>query len=161
MNGSHLLMRRWWKKNYMPHSLIINFCLCIVFLILSINVLSLNLQFKRSQLFVWVDFWVSVPTCPHLTATPKHQFLMSWENQSMDILSDSGSGIEPVSCYLKVACSIPLVCMLKDPWARYWPPNSWCAGWHLALQPPVTVYELLQVALYNNNSTFLKNVQTI
>ena len=51
-------------------------------------------------------------------------------------------GVEPASCYQKVAGSIPLVCILKCPWARYWTPNcSWCAGWHLALQPPPSVYE--------------------
>ena len=36
-----------------------------------------------------------------------------------------------VSCYQKVAGSVPLVCMSKCPWARHWTPNcSWCAGRH-------------------------------
>ena len=39
-----------------------------------------------------------------------------------------GSGVEPVSCYWKVAGLISLVCMSKCPWARYWTPNCpWCA----------------------------------
>ena len=34
--------------------------------------------------------------------------------------------VEPASCYWKVAGLIPLVCMSKCPWARYWTPNcSW------------------------------------
>ena len=38
-----------------------------------------------------------------------------------------GSGVEPVSCYQKVAGLIPLICMLKCPWARHQTPNcSWC-----------------------------------
>ena len=48
-----------------------------------------------------------------------------------------GSGVE-------VAGSIPLVCMSKCPWAKYWTPNcSWCAGRHLAWQPPPSVYEYM------------------
>ena len=35
------------------------------------------------------------------------------------ILGGCGSGVEPPSCYWKVAGSVPLVCMLKCPWARY------------------------------------------
>ena len=39
--------------------------------------------------------------------------------------------MEPASCYRKVAVLIPLVCMSKCPWAKYWTPNcSWCAGLH-------------------------------
>lgn len=34
-----------------------------------------------------------------------------------------GSGIEPVSCYQKIAGSMPFVCMLKGPWERYRTPN--------------------------------------
>ena len=60
-----------------------------------------------------------------------------------------GSGVEPASCHLKVASSIPLVCMPKCLWVRYWTPNrSWCAGRHLAWQPPPSMYELQYVALY-------------
>ena len=52
------------------------------------------------------------------------------------------------SCYRKDAGSIPLVCMSKCPWARYWTPNcSWCAGWHLALQPPPSGYECMNELL--------------
>ena len=41
-----------------------------------------------------------------------------------------------ISCYRKVAGSIPLVYMSVCYWARYWTPNcSWCAGQHLAWQP--------------------------
>ena len=37
-----------------------------------------------------------------------------------------------------------LVCMLNCPWARYWTSNcSWCAGRHLAWQPPPSVYECM------------------
>ena len=54
-----------------------------------------------------------------------------------------GSGVEPTSCYLKVAGLIPLVCMSKCPWARWTPNCSWCAGWHLAWQPPPSVYECM------------------
>ena len=57
-----------------------------------------------------------------------------------------GSGVEPASCYRKFTCSIPLVCILKCPWARYWTPNcSWCAGQHLAWPPPPSVYECMCV----------------
>ena len=53
-------------------------------------------------------------------------------------------GVEPVSWYQKVAGSVPLVCMLKCPWARYQMPNcSWYAGRHLAWQPPPSVYECM------------------
>ena len=46
-------------------------------------------------------------------------------------VSSCGSGLEPASCYQKVAGLISLVCMSKCPWARYWTPNcSWCAGRH-------------------------------
>ena len=39
---------------------------------------------------------------------------------------------------------IPLVCMSKCSWARYWIPNcSWYAGRHLAWQPPPLVYECI------------------
>ena len=45
--------------------------------------------------------------------------------------------VEPVSYYWKVASSIPLVCMSKCHWARYWTPNCFCcAGRQLAWQPP-------------------------
>ena len=55
-----------------------------------------------------------------------------------------GCGSEPASCYRKVVGSIPLVCMLKCPWARCWTPNcSWCAGRHLAWQPSPSVYECM------------------
>ena len=53
--------------------------------------------------------------------------------------SCEGTPLAP--CYQKVAGSIPLVCMSKRPWARYWTPNcSWCAGRHLAWQPSVYVW---------------------
>ena len=53
-----------------------------------------------------------------------------------------GSGVESASCYRKVAGSVSLVCMWKCPWTRYWTPHcSWCAGRHLAWQPPPEVYE--------------------
>ena len=43
-------------------------------------------------------------------------------------LSSLAQGVEPASCYQKVAGLISLVCMSKFPWARYWTPNcSWCA----------------------------------
>ena len=45
------------------------------------------------------------------------------------------SGEEPASCYRKVAGSIPLVCMWKCPNC------PWCAGRHLAWQPPPSVCE--------------------
>ena len=36
----------------------------------------------------------------------------------------------------------PWSACLKCAWARYWTPNcSWCAGQHLAWQPPTSVYE--------------------
>ena len=55
-----------------------------------------------------------------------------------------GSGVELVSCYQKVAGSVPLVCMSKCPGARYWTQNcSRCAGWHLAWQPPPSMYECI------------------
>ena len=65
------------------------------------------------------------------------------------ILEGCGSVVEPASCYWKVAGSIPLICMSKRPWARYWTPNySWCSAWHLAWQPPSQcMSELLWVAL--------------
>ena len=56
------------------------------------------------------------------------------------------SDVEPAPCYQKVAGLIPLVCMLKCPWARCWTTNcSWCADWQLAWQTPPSVwmYELL------------------
>ena len=53
-----------------------------------------------------------------------------------------GSGVEPASSYREVAGSIPLVGMLKCPWARYWTQNClWCSGRHIARQPPPSVYE--------------------
>ena len=54
------------------------------------------------------------------------------KNITMPISWGFGSGVEPPSCYLRVAGSIPLVCLSNCPWARYWTPNcSWCAGQHL------------------------------
>ena len=54
------------------------------------------------------------------------------------------SEVEPASCYRKVTGLFPLVCMLKCPWARYWTRNcSWCAGPHLAWQPPPSVYKCM------------------
>ena len=38
-------------------------------------------------------------------------------------------GVEPASCYWKVAGLITLICMSRCPWARYWTLNcSWCSG---------------------------------
>ena len=52
-----------------------------------------------------------------------------------------GSRVEPASCHQKAAGSIPPVCMLKCPWARYWTLNSsWCAGQRFVSQPPPSVY---------------------
>ena len=43
----------------------------------------------------------------------------------------SDAGVEPASCYQKVAGSIPPVYMSKCPWMRYWTTIcSWCAGRH-------------------------------
>ena len=57
------------------------------------------------------------------------------------------SGVEPTSCYQKVASLIPLVCMSKCPWAKTLNPKncSSCAGQHLAWQPPPSpsVYEYM------------------
>ena len=59
-----------------------------------------------------------------------------------------GSGVELAFCYRKVAGFIPLVCMSKCPWAISWNPNClWCAGQHLAWQPPPSLFKLLQVVL--------------
>ena len=53
-------------------------------------------------------------------------------------------GLECMLCYLKVVGSVPLVCMSKCSWARYWTPDcSWCAGLHLVCQPPPSVYECM------------------
>ena len=53
-----------------------------------------------------------------------------------------GSGVE--SCYREVAGLTLLVWMSECPWARCWTPScSWCAGWHLAWQPPPSVYECM------------------
>ena len=60
-----------------------------------------------------------------------------------------GSGVEPVSCYWKVAGSIPFICMPKCPWARHWTPNcSWCADRHLSWQPPSSVYVWITVSRF-------------
>ena len=57
-------------------------------------------------------------------------------------VGDCGSGVEPASW--KVTGSIPLICMLKCPWASYWTTNcSWCAVQHLAWLPPPSVYECM------------------
>ena len=64
-----------------------------------------------------------------------------------------GSGMKPASCYRKVASLIPLVCMSKCPWIRYRTPNcSWCAGWHLAWQPPPSVCETVTVNMSAGDS---------
>ena len=59
----------------------------------------------------------------------------SMQSYSMRRPVTKTTGVEPASCYWKVAGSIPLVCISKYPWARYWTPNcSWCADWHLSWQ---------------------------
>ena len=65
-----------------------------------------------------------------------------------------GSGVEPASCYWMVVGLIPLLCMSTCLWATYWTPNcSWCAGRHLAWQPPtisvrMNVRESLLIKIY-------------
>ena len=60
--------------------------------------------------------------------------LVSWcHSQLVSTVGSCGSGVEPAYCYWTITGSIPLVCMSKCLWARFWTPNySWCAGWHLA-----------------------------
>ena len=49
--------------------------------------------------------------------------------------------VAPASCYQMVASSIPLACMSKCPWERYWTPNySWYAGLTWQLPPSVCEY---------------------
>ena len=71
----------------------------------------------------------------------KHSTHSGWR------LSENKGGCseaEPASCCRTVAGLIPLVCMSKCPWARYWTPNCfWCAGRQLARQPPPSVCECM------------------
>ena len=58
-------------------------------------------------------------------------FRQLYINKNITMPISWGCEVEPASCYWRVAWSIPLVCMAKCPWARYWTPNcSWCAGQH-------------------------------
>ena len=59
--------------------------------------------------------------CLQVQETHQQLFLSQYPDNCNTSLcvGGCGSGVEAVSCYQKVAGLIPLVCMLKCPWARY------------------------------------------
>ena len=83
-------------------------------------------------------------TCQHFTFWPSCKF----GKFSTCYGASVAQWVEPASCFWKVAGLIPLVCILKCPWASYWTPNcSWCAGQHLAWQPPPSLYACMYVCM--------------